>query len=110
MANELNRKVVLIRKKPEELKVEQLAKPTPDELTSAPKGGGPTEKQRQRRKRHLDKWREANPGLRHVQFVIDIGLWNQFVAKCCVTHRPNVVFTRMIREAVALAEKTEAAP
>ena len=39
MANELNRKVVLIRKKPEELKVEQLAKPTPDELHERPQGG-----------------------------------------------------------------------
>ena len=103
----LNRKVVLIRKKPEELKVEQLAKPTPDELTSATKGGGPTETQRQRSKRHIEKWREAHPGLRHVQFVIEVELWDQFVARCCSTGKPNTVFTRMIREAVVIAEKTE---
>ena len=110
MANELNRKVVLIRKKPEELKVEQLAKPTPDELTSATKGGGPTEKQRQRRKRHIDKWQRGE----------------SWAAACAICHRHRAlesvrcevlltgnrtsVFTRMIREAVAIAEKTEAAP
>ena len=108
MANELNRKVVLIRKKPEELKVEQLAKPTPDELTSAPKGGGPTEKQRQRRQEAHREVAGGAPGAAACAIRDRIELWDQFVARCCSTGRPNIVFTRMIREAVVIAEKTEA--
>jgi hypothetical protein len=99
MADEVGRKVVLIRKKTEAPK-EELVEPTLVELTAAQERSGPTEKKRARRKRRLEKWQEAHPGLRHVQFVIDIKLWDQFVARCCTTHRPNVVFTRMIREAV----------
>ena len=110
MAADASRKVVVVRKKSEAQKVEVVAGPTPGELTTAPHGSGPTEKQRARRRRQSEIWREAHPGLRWVQFVVDIELWDQFVASCCATHRPNVVFTRMIREAVVLSEKTEPAP
>jgi hypothetical protein len=88
----------------------KLLESTPVETTAARKGSGPTEKQRARRRRQSELWREARPGLRYVQFVVDIELWDQFVASCCATHRPNVVFARMIRDAVMTAEKTEAAP
>jgi hypothetical protein len=104
-----SRKVVLVRKKAEEQKG-KLLEPALVEPTAARPRSGPTEKQRARRRRQSEIWREAHPGLRYVQFVIDIELWDQFVASCCATHRPNVVFTRMVREAVVLAEKTEAAP
>ena len=60
----------------------------------------PTEAQRVRRKKHAEQWQAAHPGLRYVQFVIETELWNQFMAKCCRTKKPNAVFTRMIREAV----------
>jgi hypothetical protein len=109
MAGEVSRKVVLVRKKAEAPKVE-LVEPTPVEPTAAGTRSGPREKQRARRRRQSELWREAHPGLRYVQFVIDIELWDRFVARCCATHRPNVVFARMIHEAVVLAEKTGAAP
>ena len=86
----------------------KLLEPTPVEPMAERTRSGPTEKQKARRRRQPELWREAHPGLRYVQFVIDIELWDQFVASCCATHRPNVVFTRMIREAVMLSEKTEA--
>lgn len=73
MADEVGRKVVLIRKKTEAPK-EELVEPTLVELTAAQERSGPTEKKRARRKRRLEKWQEAHPGLRHVQFVIDIKL------------------------------------
>ena len=79
-------------------------------LWQSARGVGPRRKQRARRRRQSERWREAHPGLRYVQFVINIELWDQFVARCRATHRPNVVFARMIREAVMTAEKTEAAP
>ena len=109
MADAASRKVVVIRKKPEELKVEASTTPTPGELITARTGSGPTEKQRQRSKRHIEKWQEAHPGLRHVQFVIEVELWDRFVARCCSAGKPNTVFTRMVREAVVIAEKTEQA-
>ena len=106
MAHDASRKVVLVRKAPKG----KLLEPTPVEPTAARTRSGPTEKQRARRRRQSEIWREAHPGLRYVQFVIEIELWDRFVARCCATHRPNVVFTRMIREAVVLAEKTDGAP
>jgi hypothetical protein len=39
-----------------------------------------------------------------VYFVLDASLWQQFVKLHCVTEKPNVVFTRMIREAVQAKE------
>jgi hypothetical protein len=60
----------------------------------------PTEAQRVRQKKRAEQWQAAHPGLRYVQFVIETELWNQFMAKCCTTQRPNVVFARMVREAV----------
>jgi hypothetical protein len=109
MAGDASRKVVLVRKKAEEPKG-KLLEPTPAEPTAERTRSGPTEKQRARRRRQSELWREAHPGLRYVQFVIDVELWDRFVANCCATHRPNVVFARMIREAVMTAEKTEAVP
>jgi len=109
MADEVSAKSVLIKKKAEALKLE-VVKPTPTEVSAAPTSGGSIEKRKARRKRRLEKWEEAHPGLRHVQFVIDIKLWDRFVTRCCATHRPNVVFTRMIREAVVQSEEKEAAP
>ncbi len=69
MAADASRKVVVVRKKSEAQKVEVVAGPTPGELTTAPHGSGPTEKQRARRRRQSEIWREAHPGLRYVQFV-----------------------------------------
>jgi hypothetical protein len=60
----------------------------------------PTEAQRVRRKKRADQWQAAHPGMRYLQFVIEIELWNRFMAKCCTIQKPNAVFTRMIREAV----------
>jgi hypothetical protein len=109
MAGDASRKVVLVRKKAQELKG-KLLEPTPVKPTAERTRSGPTEKQKARRRRQSELWREGHPGLRYVQFVIEIELWDQFIASCCATHRPNVVFARMIREAVMTAEKTEAAP
>jgi hypothetical protein len=109
MADEVSAKSVLIKKKAEAPKLE-VVEPTLTEVSAAPTSGGSIEKRKARRKRRLEKWEEAHPGLRHVQFVIDSKLWDRFVARCCATHRPNVVFTRMIQEAVVQSEKTEAAP
>jgi hypothetical protein len=88
MAADASGKVVLIRKKTEEPKG-NLVEPTPAEPTAECARSGPTEKQRARRRRQSELWREAHPGLRYVQFVIDIELWDQFVARCCATHRPE---------------------
>ena len=109
MADEVSAKSVLIKKKAEAPKLE-VVKPTPTEVSAAPTSGGSIEKRKARRKKRLEKWQEAHPGLRHVQFVIDIKVWDRFVARCCATHKPNVVFTRMIQEAVVQSEKTEAVP
>jgi len=49
-------------------------------------------------------WQKAHPGLRRVYFVLDASLWQQFVKLHCATEKPNVVFTRMIREAVQARE------
>jgi len=107
MANEASKKVVVIRKKAERPKQKD-ANPAPAlSGAAATVGKGPSEKRKARRKRQTEKWREAHPGLRFVQFVIEIELWNQFVARCCAEHRPNVVFTRMIREAVERSEAIE---
>jgi hypothetical protein len=106
MAADASRKVVLVRKKAEESKG-KLVQPTPVVPTAERTRSGPTEKQKARRRRQSEIWREAHPGLRYVQLVIEIELWD-LVASCCATHRPNVVFTRMIREAVMTAEKNEA--
>jgi hypothetical protein len=100
---------VLVRKKPQAPNG-KLLEPTPLEPTTERTTSGPTEKQRARRRRQSEIWREAHPGLRYVQFVVDIELWDRFVARCCATHRPNVVFTRMIRDAVVVAEKSEVRP
>jgi hypothetical protein len=111
MAGDASRKVVLVRKKAEgEEPKGKLLEPTPVEPTAERTRSGPTEKQKARRRRQSELWREAHPGLRYVQFVIEVELWDRFVASCCTAHRPNVVFTRMIREAVMTAEKNEAAP
>ena len=100
MANEVSKKFAVIRKKVEASKQEGV-NPTPEVGgTAVPVRNGPREKQIARRKRQSELWREAHPGLRYVQFVIEIELWDQFVARCRATHRPNVVFARMIREAV----------
>ena len=107
MAADASRKVVLVRKKAQEPK-EKPQERTPVEPTAPRTTSGPTE-QKARRRRQSELWREAHPGLRYVQFVIEIELWDRFVSRCCAAHRPNVVFTRMIQEAVMTAEKTEAA-
>lgn len=95
---EMEKKVVVILKKaePKDQKPEE-AKPVE---VKAEGRKVPTEAQRVRRKKHAEQWQAAHPGLRHLQFVIEIELWNQFMAKCCTTQKPNAVFTRMIREAV----------
>jgi hypothetical protein len=108
MAADASRKIVLVRKKAEAPKG-RLLEPTPLEPTADRTRSGPTEKQKARRRRQSKLWREADPGLRYVQFVIGIELWDRFVARCCTTHRPDAVFTRMIHEAVTTAEKNEAA-
>ena len=87
MAADASKKVVLVRKKVEAPKLE-VAEPKAVELTSSSRQrSGPTEKQRARRRRQSEIWREAHPGLRYVQFVIDIELWDRFVASCCATRR-----------------------
>jgi hypothetical protein len=74
MAADASKKVVLVRKKVEAPKLE-VAEPKAVELTSSSRQrSGPTEKQRARRRRQSEIWREAHPGLRYVQFVIDIEL------------------------------------
>jgi hypothetical protein len=107
MAADASRKVVLVRKKAQEPKGKPL-EPEPLEPMVASTRSGPTEKQRAKRRRQSEIWRETHPGLRWVQFVVDIELWDRFVARCCATYKPNVVFTRMIHKAVMTAEKTEA--
>jgi hypothetical protein len=109
MAGEASKKIVLVRKKAQEPKRE-LPEPTPTEPTARRTRSGPTEKKRAKRRRQSEAWREAHPGLRYVQFVIETELWDRFVASCCAANRPNVVFAAMIREALIKAEKTEAAP
>ena len=105
MADEVSRKVVVIRKKGATSKGQVIGPTTAESRVLERKR--PSEKQRARRKKQSELWREAHPGLRYVQFVIEIELWNQFVARCCAEHRPNVVFTRMIREAVERSEAIE---
>jgi hypothetical protein len=58
----------------------------------------------QRKSRQANYWQEAHPSLRRVYFVLDASLWQQFVKLHCATEKPNVVFTRMIREAVQARE------
>jgi hypothetical protein len=92
MAADATRKVVLVRKKSEAPKV-KFVEPAPVDPTVAGTRSGPTEKQRAKRRRQSEIWREAHPGLRYVQFVIEIELWDRFVSRCCAEARPNVVFT-----------------
>jgi hypothetical protein len=106
MADQVSRKFVVIRKKAAE------PKPEAEQLrgvegTAAQQSGGPSEKRKARRKSRLARWEKSHPGLQHVQFAIDIELWNRFVARCCATRRLNDVFTRMIREAVECSEAIE---
>jgi len=44
--------------------------------------------------------RLAAMGKKYVAFVIDIDLFDRWLAKRCATERPNVVFNRMIRQDV----------
>ena len=99
MANEVSKKFVVIRKKAE-APGGGIAEPRGVDVAAAPVMKGPSKKRKARQRRQSEKWREEHPGLRFVQFVIEIELWDQFVARCCAEHRPNVVFARMIREAV----------
>jgi len=60
------------------------------------------------RARHRAKRREAEAaivaaGRRRVDFVIEVALWDRFVATCCTEARPNVVFGELIARAVAEA-------
>jgi hypothetical protein len=107
MADEVSKKFVVIRKKAPKQRV---VEPTSVKILEAPKRIGSTEKRKARRKRRQEKWQNSHPGLRHVQFAIDIELWERFVERCCASHRPNVVFTCMIQEAVRRSEKTSDEP
>jgi len=93
-------KIELIKgEKPEETKaVEAQVDQAPEQVAPSPARKVPTKAERQ--KRQAEYWQQAHPGLRRVYFVIDTELWDSFVANCCTPHKPNVVFTRMIREAV----------
>jgi len=104
MANEVSRKVVVIRRKAVAPK-QQVVEAAPVDLMAGLQKQGITGKQRTRRKRQSELWRKAHPGLRYVQFVIEIELWDRFVAACCSAQKPNTVFTHMIREAVVLSEE-----
>jgi len=90
---------VIKREKPEEAKpVEVKADQAPEQAVHHSARKDPREAERQRRQ--AERWQQSHPGLRRVYFVIDTELWDRFVASCCATHKPNAIFTRMIREAV----------
>ena len=61
-------------------------------------------KEAERKSKQAYYWQQAHPGLRRVYFVLDASLWEQFVKLQCATEKPNVVFTRMIQEAVQAKE------
>ena len=56
-----------------------------------------------RAKRRADNAAMVAAGRRRVDFVIDVALWESFLATCCTKERPNAAFCELVARAVAEA-------